>query len=76
MVCPWTDIGISTSDLHAEDLLIENTSKKEKSQMWNKVDAVKEEAGYRDMVKHIIMIIIISHGEDRSRPPKASVSEK
>jgi len=42
--------------------------------MWNEVDTVKEEAGYRNTVKHII--IITSHGEDRSRPPKASVSEK
>ena len=25
---------------------------KEKSQMWNEVDAVTEEAGFRDMVKH------------------------
>jgi len=27
--------------------------KKEKSRRWNEVDVVKEEAGYRDVVKHI-----------------------
>ena len=43
--------------------------KKIKSQRWNKADALKKEAGYKDMVKHIKRESLALASMARNDPP-------